>query len=135
MSHIRLGDVYDIDDDLIRMLPEGDRSFHASRPFVVLNDIGNDQQHWPVVMGCPISSSAKSTTAFCVQLQSGEAGMNKTSWIRVAALQPLEKSDLAPSRWRGRLPAQRLAEVRGNLLFYLGLRIPSTPSADADAGI
>ncbi|WP_428122584.1 type II toxin-antitoxin system PemK/MazF family toxin [Candidatus Poriferisodalis sp.] len=106
------------------MLPESDRSLHASRPFVVLNDIGNDQPNWPVVMGCPISSSAKSTTAFCIQLQSGVAGMQKTSWVRTPALQPLEKSDLLPSRWRGRLPARLLAEVRGSILYYLGLKIP-----------
>ena len=123
MLDIRLGDVYDVDDDLIRMLPEGDRSLHVSRPFVVLNDTGNDQPNWPVVMGCPISSSVESTTAFCVRLHNGEAGMDRTSWVRTVALQPLEKSDLSPSRWRGRLPAERLAEVRGSILFYLGLKI------------
>lgn len=130
MPQIRLGDVYDVYDDLIRMLPEGDRSLHASRPFVVLNDTGNDHPNWPVVMGCPISSSARSATAFCVQLHIGEAGMDKASWVRIAALQPLEKSDLAPSRWRGRLPAERLAAVRGSILFYLGLKLDS-PSPHA----
>lgn len=125
MTDVRLGDVYDVDDDLLLMLPENERSFYASRPFVVLNDIGNDQANWPVVLGCPISSSARSTTAFCIRLLAGEAGMDRASWIRVAALQPMEKADLVPSCHRGRLPPRRLAEVRGSILYYLGLKIPS----------
>ncbi|MXW41515.1 MAG: type II toxin-antitoxin system PemK/MazF family toxin [Acidimicrobiia bacterium] len=90
------GGVYYVADDKLTLLPESKRTKHEERrPFVVISgQTQNNDSGWPLVLGCPISSSTTQRTRFCIKLFQGEANLSKKSWIRVPAIQPLSKGDL-----------------------------------------
>ncbi len=121
MASFILGGIYYVLDTQIRLPPDGEREIHDSRrPFVVLStSLKNNDPGWPVVLGCPISSSTKFYTEFCVKLGAGQAGMPKKTWIRVPALQPLAKSDLQDHI--GLLTPELLETLQARVLQYIGL--------------
>ena len=121
MPEVRTGDVYLVRDERISLLPDSDRNIHSERrPFVILsNNQKNSQQNWPVVLGCPISSSTKYRTEYDFKLGHGEAGVTKKCWITVPALQRLLKEDLEDKQ--GALDASQLEEVQAAVLDYMGL--------------
>jgi mRNA-degrading endonuclease toxin of MazEF toxin-antitoxin module len=115
------GGVYLVPDDVMILLPAQLRKvLHAGRRyFVVLSgDETNEDTEWPVVSGCPISSSTTLKTKFDVQLGAGEAGVQKKCWVRVPALQSIEKKHLED--FTGLLDPARLQQIDVSLFWYLG---------------
>ncbi|MCY3608658.1 MAG: type II toxin-antitoxin system PemK/MazF family toxin [Acidimicrobiaceae bacterium] len=121
---VNIGDVFLVADRLLNLPPEGDRKVYPDtqpRPFVVLSFLNGPNPDLPTVLGCPISSETTRWTPLCVKLGAGEAGLNRKSWIRIPALQPVAKTDLPPSKMLGRLPQDKLEVAQKRILVYLGL--------------
>lgn len=115
------GGIYLVDDRVINLPPEDNRNFHTTRrSFVVLSgpDANSDPQ-WPIVFGCPLSSSTSWRSRFDVKLSAGEGNVSKKVWVRVAQAQPIRKIDLQDHT--GVLPGVRLEEVHTRLFWYMGL--------------
>jgi len=119
---IQVGGVYLVQDSVLTLPPESSREVHTTRrPFVVLSgDRTNQDPAWPVVLGCPLSSSTTWKTEFCIQLSAAEAG--KKTWVRVPAIQPLLKDHLEDLTFT--LDSGRVEEVRASLLDYVGALSP-----------
>lgn len=118
---ILTGGVYLVADDAISLPPDSAREYHDERrPFVIVSgQESNDNPAWPLVLGCPMSSSTGQKTEFCVKLAAGEANCTKKAWIRVPAIQPLEKKALGD--YTGPLPDEKLELLRAKVLQYMGL--------------
>lgn len=117
---VRRGYVYQVDDKLLRLPPEDERTVYTGRrPFLVLSgDATNSDSEWSVVSGFPISTSPKYKTEFDVELGPGEGGLASAGWVRIHALQPLLKTDLQD--WTGmRLESNRLVEIEAQLFRFL----------------
>jgi mRNA-degrading endonuclease toxin of MazEF toxin-antitoxin module len=121
MPALETGGIYFVTDSKLTLLPREDRQIHEERRrFVILSGSEtNLDDSWPVILGCPISSSTSFKTRFDVKLAAGEAGTTKKCWIRIPAAQPLLKADLEDLT--GKLDGERLQEVQARLLQYLGL--------------
>jgi mRNA-degrading endonuclease toxin of MazEF toxin-antitoxin module len=115
------GGVYYVDDSVISLPPNDDRMYHNERrPVVVLSGPDtNSDDAWRTVLVAPISSSTSRKTRYCVRLAASEGGLAKKGWVRVIAVQPLSKTELADRP--GVLPAARLEEIQARLFRYLGL--------------
>lgn len=129
MPALETGGVYLVADARLTLLPEEERQVHDERRrFVILSGSEtNLDDSWPVVFGCPISSSTRFKTQFDVKLAAGEAGATKKCWIRIPAAQPLLKSDLEDLT--GKLDGARLQEVQARILQYLGLIVQESPKS------
>lgn len=114
------GGIYLVPDDKLVMLPRALRQLlHDHRFFVVLSgDTTNSQQDWPVVSGCPLSSQTTLRTRFDVKLAAGEGGVTKKCWVRVPAIQSIEKADLW--QFTGTLDPAKLDQIDASLFDYLG---------------
>jgi mRNA-degrading endonuclease toxin of MazEF toxin-antitoxin module len=126
---IRRGGVYNIADESVVLLPKALRKIihRERRYFVVLSgDQTNSDKNWFVVAGCPISSSTTQRTRFDVKLAQGEGNVPKKSWVRVPAIQAVEKTDLQD--FSGMLDPARLNQIDAFLFSYLG-QLPPPPSA------
>lgn len=124
---ILTGGVYLVADDTISLPPDSAREYHDERrPFVIVSgQESNDNPAWPLVLGCPMSSSTTHKTQFCVKLAAGEANCPKKTWIRVPAIQPLEKKALGDHT--GPLPDEKLELLRARVLQYMGLADGTSP--------
>ena len=133
-----LGGIYLVDDAQLQLPPANRRLVHPDpRPFVVLSGPEvNRNDGWPLVMGCPTSSQTQWRTSFCVEIAAGEFNVDRKTWIRVPALQPLEKALLGHRI--GVLDAERLELVQSRIADYLGMldtEDDAQPSEeDPDAG-
>ncbi|WP_084709955.1 type II toxin-antitoxin system PemK/MazF family toxin [Nesterenkonia alba] len=116
-----LGGIYLVTDESLSLPPESKRRLHKERrPFVVLSGPEtNRNEGWPLVLGCPLSSQTSWRTSYCVQINKGEFGQSKKTWIRVPALQPLEKAMLEDRV--GLLDAARLELVQSRVVDYMGM--------------
>lgn len=120
MPLIHKGGIYLVKEDAFTLPPEHLRIAHRERrPFLVLGGDTNSEFAWPIVSGCPISSSTSFRTRFDIKLSCGEGGVSKKCWVRVPAVQPILKADLED--YLGALPADRLEEVEARVLLYLGV--------------
>ena len=124
---IPTGGVYLVADDAISLPPDSAREYHDERrPFVIISgQDSNDNPAWPLVLGCPMSGSTRQKTKFCVKLAAGEANCVKKTWIRVPAIQPLEKNALGDHT--GMLPDEKLESLRARVLQYMGLLGEDSP--------
>ena len=113
--------VYYVADDKLALPPESKRTRHEERrPFVVISgQTQNNDSRWPLVLGCPISSSTTHRTRFCIRLSQGDANLSKKSWIRVPAIQPLDKDDLEDLL--GTLPKETARELMASILNYMDI--------------
>jgi mRNA-degrading endonuclease toxin of MazEF toxin-antitoxin module len=110
-----------VDDDDVVLPAAENRVMHESRLFLVLSDYDyNNDDTWDIVIGCPLSSSPDFVTALCVPLSAATDSVYVNCWVRVAALQPLAKSDLGTHV--GTVPLLKLEQIRKSLVIYLGLR-------------
>ena len=125
--NILTGGVYLVADNALSLPPNSAREYHDERrPFVVVSGQEyNDNPAWPLVLGCPMSSSTRRKTEFCVKLAAGEANCIKKTWIRVPAIQPLEKKALGD--YTGPLPDEKLELLRAKVLQYMGLTGGGSP--------
>ncbi|KZS64711.1 type II toxin-antitoxin system PemK/MazF family toxin [Mycobacterium ostraviense] len=114
------GGIYLVPDDKLVLLPRVIRQvLHDHRYFVVLSgDATNSQADWPTVSGCPISSQTTLKTRFDVKLAAGEGGVTKKCWVRIPAIQSIEKTDLR--QFTGTLDPAKLDQVDASLFDYLG---------------
>lgn len=118
----RKGQIYNVADRHLQLPPATQRGEpHATaRPFLVLSgNKTNSDNDFPLVLGCPISTSRRFTTEFCVQFGAGEGGLQKKSWVRVVAIQPLDISLLGDKL--GELTLEQVAEVEESLFAYMGI--------------
>lgn len=115
------GGVYYVADDKLALPPESKRTRHEERrSFVVVSgQPQNNDSRWPLVLGCPISSSTTHRTRFCIKLSQGEANLGKKSWIRVPAIQPLDKGDLEDLL--GTLPDEVAKKLIASILSYMDI--------------
>jgi mRNA-degrading endonuclease toxin of MazEF toxin-antitoxin module len=116
-----VGGVYLVQDKLIRLLPEEERVVKdPRRPVVVVSGPDtNGDAAWPLVLACPISGSTSRRTKYDAQLAAGQGGVIKKCWVRVPAVQPLQKTDLQDRS--GTLDERLLAQVHTRLVQYMGL--------------
>jgi mRNA-degrading endonuclease toxin of MazEF toxin-antitoxin module len=128
------GGLYMVADSKLVLLPDpSTREVHAERRrFVILGGAERNQDDkWPVVLGCPVSSATTYRTEFDVQLAAGEAGTAKKCWIRIPCLQPLQKSDLQDLT--GTLSAERLEETLIRVIDYMDMVKILSPPPDPGA--
>lgn len=115
----RRGGVYYVKDALITLLPREGREPHKERRTVIVlssNEMNNNTE-WLSVLAVPTSSEPTRVTPFCVEIPKGEGHLNKQTWARVPAVQPLEKADLQD--FIGDLPTPRLNEILSSLGAYI----------------
>lgn len=136
MNHaIIVGGIYWVEDSHLTLLPRKDRPLqHPRRSVIVVSGPEtNSDEAWPFVLVCPLSSSTRRRTRFCVKIAAGgSAGANKKVWVRVPAVQPMEK-ELLQDR-SGVASEEQLQAVQARLVEYLGLldleEDPADPVAD-----
>lgn len=117
---IRRGNLYNVVDLSVNLPPTTKRNQHATRPFLVVsNDTQNADPTWLTVTGFPLSHNDAYTTQYDVELQKGQGGLPKKSWVQVDMLQPLAKKDLLS--WIGVLDANSVEACIANVLEYIGL--------------
>ncbi|GAA1431360.1 hypothetical protein GCM10009616_18270 [Microlunatus lacustris] len=114
------GGVYWVRDESISLPPNDVRNMHPRRPVVVISGPNtNSDPNWATVLIMPTSTATTHRTRFCVKLPAGCGNLDKKTWARVPAAQPLLKTDLQDQL--GILPADKLEEIQGRLLDYMGL--------------
>jgi mRNA-degrading endonuclease toxin of MazEF toxin-antitoxin module len=118
LRRIVIGGLYYVKDEYLTLPPESDRTIHSERrPVVVLSGPEtNSSLDWPFVLCCPISGETSRKTQFCVKLSAVEAA-GKKCWVRVPAIQPLEKIQLEDHIQT--LNEDKLELIRARLLQYL----------------
>ncbi|OSC38745.1 type II toxin-antitoxin system PemK/MazF family toxin [Mycobacterium decipiens] len=114
------GGIYLIPDEAVVLLPKVvKRRLHKHRYFVVLSgDTTNNDAKWPLVSGCPLSGETTLKTRFDIKLGQGEGGVEKKCWVRIPALQSIEKADLW--QFTGTLDPPKVAQIDAALFDYLG---------------
>jgi mRNA-degrading endonuclease toxin of MazEF toxin-antitoxin module len=141
-THLRFeaGAVYFVTDSDLMLPGDEQRQLHNSRrPVVVVSD--QNERHgtnamsadeWPSVLVIPVSSSTNYRTRFDVKLGAGEGNLTKKGWVRVPALQVIDKDSL--DELIGRISAEKLDEITAQVLNYLGIIEPDPVDDEADGG-
>lgn len=120
MPAIVAGGVYVVDDNALSLPPNDNRTYHQSRPLIVISgSTTNSDPNWPTALVVPTSSSTQMRTRFCVKLGHGEGGLDRKTWARVPAAQPLMKSELTTNL--GIISGVLLEEIHARLLEFMGL--------------
>lgn len=122
LTVIQRGMIFNVSDGKLTLPPEHLRgqAHESSRPFVILsNNTKNVDPSFPIVMGCPISSSTTYRTQYDVKLSAGEGNLRKKSWARIPALQPIAKCDLSDRL--GQLDSDRLLDIDASIAEYLDM--------------
>jgi mRNA-degrading endonuclease toxin of MazEF toxin-antitoxin module len=89
---------------------------------VVSGDQHNDVAAIETVLLCPISKREAEKTPLCVQIGPPEPGLRLLSWVRIAAVQSLMKSDfIIGSEYLGAASSSQLLAVQSALVDYMGL--------------
>ena len=110
--------MYWVPDEQVHLPPEDNRTAHAKRPVLVLtNDDKNDEEGWPVVVVCPISSGSQASN-FDVRIAANTGGLSAKGWARVCLIQPMDKRYVAERA--GQVDASVVEAITANLLAYLG---------------
>lgn len=114
------GGVYWFPDDKLTLPPNSQRNLHPRRPVIVVSsDVTNHDRGWPTVLIVPASSSTSLHTEFCLKLNKGDGGLDKKTWARVPAVQPVLKADLED--FVGRLSPDLLEQLYARLVRFMGL--------------
>lgn len=117
---IRRGHIFWVPDSTIRLPPNDKRDFHRQRPFLVLsNDTKNTETTWPIVFGCPLSTSDEHATEFDVPLPKGAGGVPYDCYVLVVLAQAIAKSKLRDRT--GQLDANVMEEIIARQLEYQGI--------------
>lgn len=121
MEPVVVGGIYFVRDDHIRLVPRDDRpATYERRPVLVISGPEtNSDTSWEFVLVCLVSSSTSRKTKFCVKIAAGDGNLSKKAWVRVPAVQPMEKSHLEDHT--GIIPEDRLEAVQARLVEYMGL--------------
>ena len=119
---VRRAAVYWIPDEAVELPPttRTRRNMHARRTFLVCsNDERNTEDDWPIVQGFPLSTAGHLRTEYDVKVAANECGLRDHSWVQVALLQPIAKTNLLDRI--GQISANRMDEVVRNHLLYIGV--------------
>jgi len=117
----RAGCIYYVTDERVAMPPEQYRTKHDRRTVLVISaPTHNDDEAWPIVLVCPVSSGELSSI-HDVRVGAGVGGLRKKGWVRVALTQPVEKNDLQDCLSLNPIPPALLTQVHANLVNYLGV--------------
>ncbi|WP_167097134.1 type II toxin-antitoxin system PemK/MazF family toxin [Mycobacterium sp. DL592] len=125
LSSIQYRGVYKLRDGDLRLHPDPDgRPIGTkARYFVVLSNREVCQSaEWHYVVGCPTSTDPNHVTEYCVEAPRGSGNLPEDCWIRVPAIQPLDKSVLFGGDFCGELkgdPRKRLEEVVVDMIGLL----------------
>jgi mRNA-degrading endonuclease toxin of MazEF toxin-antitoxin module len=117
--------VYKVRDGDLRLHPDPDgrQTSNKARFFVVLSNREVCQSSaWKYVVGCPTSTDPQHVTEYCVSAPRGSGNLPQECWIRVPALQPVDKTILFRGDFLGELkgePRQRLEEVVADMMGLL----------------
>ena len=122
------GTIYYVRDDKLR-LPGPDRQMHERRPVLVVSDQtrmhgqnAEPSSKFASVLVVPITSSGARKTQFDWPIEAGDGNITKRGWIRIPALQPIDKDDLEDML--GSVKPDTLKRVTAQILYYLGLIKP-----------
>lgn len=124
MLTVTRGAIFMIPDGALTLPPESLRGevHKERRPFVILtNNESILDPNFPIVTGCPISSSTNFRTSFDVKLPAGEGGVVKKCWVRIPAIQPLAKSVVLTQDMCGTLSPAYLEAIDVAIAEYLNL--------------
>lgn len=125
LTTIQYRGVYKVRDTDLRLHPEPDArpASNKARFFIVLSNLEVCQSSaWVYVVGCPISTDRNHVTEYCVAAPRGSGNLTQDCWIRVPAIQPLDKSVLFRGDYLGELkgePRQRLEEKVADMVGLL----------------
>lgn len=121
MPPVVIGGIYLVRDDRILLVPRDDRpATYERRPVLVVSGPEtNSDTSWEFVLVCPVSSSTNRKTKFCVKLAAGEGNLTKKAWVRVPAVQPMEKAHLEDHT--GIIPEDKVEAVHARIVEYMGL--------------
>ncbi|WP_206457220.1 type II toxin-antitoxin system PemK/MazF family toxin [Mycobacteroides abscessus] len=115
--------VYKVRDSDLRLHPNPDgrnAKDTKARFFVVLsNRVVCVADEWAYVVGCPTSADPTEATEYCVHAPKGSGNLPQDCWIRVPAIQPVDKSVLIRGDFLGELkgePRNRLDEKMAELI-------------------
>ncbi|MBN7353583.1 PemK-like protein [Mycobacteroides abscessus subsp. abscessus] len=115
--------IYQVDDALIRFLPEEEREPHTSRFFVVITNSRDcaSSSELPYVLGCPTSTQLRRVVyPWDVELPGNACGTSEPQcWIKVTQLQGIEKRHL--TRFAGEVPTRLRTPVMSNIVDFLDL--------------
>ncbi|MHA3020436.1 type II toxin-antitoxin system PemK/MazF family toxin [Mycobacterium sp. BMJ-28] len=109
--------MYKVRDTDLRLHPDPDGrpATTKARFFVVLSNREVCSNHqWRYVVGCPTSTDENHATEYCVEAPKGSGNLPEDCWIRVPAIQPLDKAVLLGGDFLGELkgdPRKRLEEL------------------------
>lgn len=109
--------IYQVPDEVIRLPPESaEREKKKSRYFVAISDTRLD---W--VVGCPTSTDPKMVIEqWDVELPAGACGTREACWVRIPAIQPLDKRHL--TNRTGAVPTDELRrQIAMNVFDFLKL--------------
>lgn len=127
LKTIQYRGVYQVLDTDLRLHPHPDdrnqKDTNKKRYFVVLSNrevcYSDD---WKYVVGCPTSTDDDQATEYCVHAPKGAGNLPQDCWIRVPAVQPLDKSVLHKGQCCGELkgdPRERLEEAIVDMIGLL----------------
>lgn len=125
LTSIQYRGVYKVRDSDLRLHPEPDErsATDKARFFVVLSNREVCQNSaWLYVVGCPTSTDDQHVTEYCVEAPRGSGNLPQDCWIRVPAIQPLDKAVLFRGDFLGELkgnPRQRLEELVADMMGLL----------------
>lgn len=108
--------IYQVPDEVVRLPPDSDaRTLHVSRYFVAISDTSLD-----FVVGCPTSTDpALVIEPWDVELPPGACGTRDACWVRVPAIQPLDKKHL--NNRTGEVPHELRATIALNIFDFMKL--------------
>lgn len=73
------------------------------------------------VVGCPTSTDPNLVTDFCVDAPRGSGNLPQDCWIRVPAVQPLDKSVLFRGDFLGELKGEPRLRLEERIAEMMGL--------------
>lgn len=109
--------IYQVPDEVIRLPPESaEREPKRSRYFVAISDTNLD---W--VVGCPTSTDPQMVIEpWDVELPAGACGTRDACWVRIPAIQPVDKIHL--TNRTGAVPTEGLRrQIAINIFNFLKL--------------
>lgn len=117
LSRIQYRGVYKVRDGDLRLHPDPDGRVVGTKArfFVVLSNRQVCGSHeWRYVVGCPTSTDPNHVTEYCVSAPRGSGNLPEDCFIRVPAIQPVDKAVLLQGDFLGELkgdPRKRLEEI------------------------
>lgn len=119
-SHIfGRGEVYVVDDTVVRWLPDTSQVDKERYVLVLQNDRDSHDVAYPILIVAPITTKAWGRTKQDLWVEPGEGGLTERSLIKLCMIQPMLKTDVI--RRKGQLKADTMRRVSALLAANLGM--------------